>query len=142
MTTFGTVSHGTMLCADLAPVFADLLEELAKDEIGSYSTLIAEARTITGESPLNNDIVNDLFDALNEFAPAYGYFGAHPGDGSDYGFWLSEDFMQDMKDNEVQIVDDASEIAGDGEFAIVTDHGNVTFGYRKDGADHVVWSVV
>jgi len=37
-----------------------------------------------------------LFDAMNEYAPEGFYFGAHPGDGADYGFWLSESFVEDF----------------------------------------------
>lgn len=32
-----------------------------------------------------------LFDLLNGCAPDGFYFGAHPGDGSDFGFWEVED---------------------------------------------------
>ena len=37
-----------------------------------------------------SEIVNDLMDALNEYAPDGYYFGAIEGDGSDFGFWQDE----------------------------------------------------
>ena len=34
-----------------------------------------------------------LFDDLNDTAPDGYYFGAHPGDGSDFGFWPIDDSL-------------------------------------------------
>lgn len=32
-------------------------------------------------------LLDSLFDTLDLYAPDGYYFGAHPGDGSDYGYW-------------------------------------------------------
>ena len=37
------------------------------------------------------ELLNELFDVLNEYAPEGYYFGAHPGNGSDFGFWQLEE---------------------------------------------------
>lgn len=116
---FGTISHGTMRDIDLLGKFSDTLEYLAKknNEYQKYKDIIKEARRyrdflIKYEDMLWKDhhkkiresifetvsyIINeDLFNALSEFAPPNHYFGSHPGDGSDYGFWLSEDAIEDL----------------------------------------------
>ena len=93
MVELGTVSHGTMREEDLIPCFADLLEELAKkaNRLEDFATLLQEAGAyiegVKDETVDPSDILNDLFDALEEFAPESCYFGANEGDGSDYGFW-------------------------------------------------------
>lgn len=97
--TFGSISSGTMRAEDLIPAFSDALIEL--DDDYTYGTLIAKSKawiTVANMPAMNDDpgeafadagqeILTELFDALNEAAPDYGYFGAFEGDGADYGFW-------------------------------------------------------
>ena len=83
---YGTVSHGTMRNADLIPCFASLLKELDTD--GYYSGLTDDADNMKDfESDKAYCLLDSLWDSLADYAPAGYYFGAHPGDGSDYGFW-------------------------------------------------------
>ena len=83
---FGTVSHGTMRPEDLIPAFCDALEELGDLHSATH------VRRQWENGPLNDvDALDYLFDALDACAPAGYYFGAHPGDGSDYGFWEAEE---------------------------------------------------
>jgi|TARA_Y100000310_G_C20698487_1_gene827448 hypothetical protein len=111
----GTVSHGTMRAEDLIPAFAVELEYLTDNAIPNrayvttydYRTanreLVNRANNLVDyESDTADFILEELFDALNEFAMSYFYFGAHPGDGADYGFWLNEDWEQCAKDDGVQ----------------------------------------
>lgn len=94
-----SLSHATMREEDLIPCFADFLRDhfeywpyyepvnacdhLEVDENGCYVDY-EEASWLLNE---------DLFNALNDIAPEGCYFGSHPGDGCDYGFWeIEEDF--------------------------------------------------
>jgi len=36
------------------------------------------------------EIIQSLFDALDQLSPDGQYFGSHPGDGSDFGYWENE----------------------------------------------------
>ena len=105
----GTVSHGTMRQEDLIPTFLSVLEELDKDQ---WQVLVDEYQDVLDEfgglklEPIDKYgdfvpyanveaadwLLDDLFNNLNDRAPDGCYFGAHPGDGSDYGFWLVEEF--------------------------------------------------
>ena len=82
-----------------------------------------------------------LFDALNEYAPAYFYFGAHCGDGSDFGYWLSEGFADDFDGLKVS---DTSEVPRgySGEVLHVNDHGNCTLYAYSRGRGREVWAIV
>lgn len=82
-----TVSHGTMRNQDLAPVFIDVVRTYDPQEAES---LEKHWESMSVDDEVATDFVHDLFDKLNEVAPEGCYFGAHPGDGSDYGFWEYE----------------------------------------------------
>ncbi len=87
-----TVSHGTMLARDLIPAFADMLP--ASDPLKERATREFLLAFEDGTEDGLDDLVNELFDALDEIAPEGCYFGAHPGDGSDYGFWAIDEDVQ------------------------------------------------
>lgn len=94
----GTLIHGTLRDEDLLQAFAD---ELARIDIKRFDEVIkpdahlfAESANLTTEEIVEalgvedvTDVINDLMDALNEYAPYGYYFGSIEGDGSDFGFW-------------------------------------------------------
>lgn len=101
----GTVSYGTMRTQDLIPDFVDMLEKLyTQEQMDEFwknqptlEKLCPEGSGFAADSdPLwDSDEVafflnETLFDVLNECAPEGYRFGAHEGDGSDYGFWAVE----------------------------------------------------
>jgi hypothetical protein len=43
------------------------------------------------DNELAEEMLNELFDAINEYVPNGYYFGSHPGDGADFGFWQTEE---------------------------------------------------
>lgn len=82
-----------------------------------------------------------LFDILNNHALPYFYFGAHPGDGADFGYWLSEEFESDFDGLKVS---DLAEVpkAHSGEVLQVSDHGNMTLYAYTRGRAREVWALV
>jgi len=116
---FGTVSHGTMRNEDLIPCFLEVADDLI--ERGWFTPRPAQAQELeelrsrmehqqdhdthpfdpgpplcdcTEEywpSEVASEDCHWLFELLDEIAPPKHYFGAHEGDGSDYGFWRVED---------------------------------------------------
>lgn len=102
----GSVSHGTMRNEDLIPTFRDTLRVLCEffHDAKEYRKVIAESKKAVRLSLVNEFVLLDnywnseeadwdngrLFYLLDEFGkPNNLYFGAHEGDGSDYGFWES-----------------------------------------------------
>lgn len=155
----GSVSSGTMICEDVFGACIDMLWELdakrAKeiqadwDIVPQSCTFIEDDHdeTICVDCQEARSIIlnEDLWDALNEHAAPYCYFGAHEGDGADYGFWVSFDSLEDdVRYGEVLKVDDTSEVDEDyrGYIMLVSDHGNVTLLSRSDQGDEEVWSCV
>lgn len=145
----GTVSEGTMRLQDLIPAFASVLEEEGGDPTAlNLAIYKLDSRAyVNGEvGPYDNDDhdywhsedarwdLDELLDALNELAPPYCYFGAHPGDGADYGFWVSEGALQEgLYSGEIVRSEDMPYRLD------VSDRGNMTL-YDQNGDE--VWSVV
>jgi hypothetical protein len=145
----------------------DLLESLASEldfqlsrqprsfRRAPYRKLIREAnqcqRRLNGEGThaqqqeaeeYASEIVNDLMDSLSEFAPPLAYFGSHPGDGADYGFWLHEDFQSCFDGLQVE---DTSDIPRDyrGDVLHINERGNVTlYVAMSRGELKEIWAVV
>ncbi len=174
----GSISSGTMRAEDLIPTFCGELSYHAKhDEHVAFKTRRAhiklvkeiEARitderefedTDLGIGGCADDDLDSLFDALGEYAAPYFYFGAHPGDGADYGYWLSESWDEDFQtvnprdagydthgciiDNgPIQVTDSADIPKGyRGEVAVVSDHGNVALYVKTSRGLREIWSVV
>lgn len=178
----GSVSSGTMRAEDLIPAFTDELEyrlrhtSMSRKQRTAHSTLCREVRKNLAfvealflgcaqvdadfESETACDDLDALFDALGEYAGPYFYFGAHPGDGADYGYWLSEGFEEDFDGHITQLsrgyanhvggqpdklkVSDLSEVPKwfRGEVLCVNDHGNATLYVQTSRGLREIWAVV
>lgn len=143
--TLGSISHGTLRTEDLLSAFISELEwQVSRNgeyfsrpenfgERDNLASLIGEAQDCFAED--GNEIDADkeyeaselanetLPDALNSFAGPYCYFGAHEGDGSDFGYWPS---MSEIEELPTYDDTDAAKEAGEtNDFKVVSDHGNV-----------------
>ena len=103
----GTLIHGTLRNEDLLPAFRNELHNLSEGQhplVGQfdrtvetepwldwYSVDIRLADIAPEDQEYASELVNDLMDALNEYAPDGYYFGSIEGDGSDFGFWQDEE---------------------------------------------------
>lgn len=160
---FGTVSHGTLRNEDLVNAFSselsricDSIENADFDKYGLGMKECLDLGKLIGRAELYAEVAedadladaefpNELIDALDRFAPPYGYFGAHEGDGSDFGFWPSLDAVDDaVKDGsavKVGCLDDVPD-DWDGDVFVVSDHGNLSL-YRLGLDDwREVWGIV
>jgi hypothetical protein len=97
--TIGTVIHGTLRNQDLLPALLDTLRHVWPEAYeGTLAASFGAIPSYASEDDTNDwwnsedaySLSTQLFDALDECAPAGCYFGAHPGDGSDYGYWPDE----------------------------------------------------
>ena len=152
MTQFqlGSISTGTLRTEDLRHAFANTLEAL---EVGMPPTPAGEPRWLNLVEEARDDkfyadqddqsVIDDLSDALNKFCPPFVYFGTLEGDGSDFGFWVDRDAIQEAIDPTSCLVRINANgdyvLEEDGVIVQVSDHGNVTV---MDLERNVIWSVV
>ena len=135
MFQLGSISSGTLRTEDLQESFAHAIKRLT--EAPHYEQL---AWLAIEDGSL--DMVDELQEALNELCPPFVYFGAHPGDGSDFGFWPDMDSLNEAManaDGECSNSNCEHLLTNDGVIVQVSDHGNVTV---MDMERNVLWSVV
>ena len=145
----GTVSSCTMREEDLIPSFLSELSSM-RPLRREHRTLIRQIKRAMrkadyyGSDSASFDLNESLFDALNEYCLPYFYFGSHPGDGADYGYWLSEEWEEELDSNDGIKVSDLSEVpvGFSGDVAQVSDHGNVTMYRYTRGRHRELWSLV
>ena len=97
----GSISHGTLRNEDLFPAFVRCLFTLDSGQCREFekanpNLLQALCDKECGiptdwwDSEEAAFVMEELSDLLDGYAPEGHYFGAHPGDGSDFGFWPCE----------------------------------------------------
>jgi hypothetical protein len=156
----GSYSSGTMRPEDLIPAFLSAAEDLrlSREDRQALNEIRAAFATYSEDDPDKTsdtydpaDDLDALFDLLGNYTPDYTYFGAHPGDGADYGVWIVDGLLHGRDyDGEVHKSDnlpgeDADEMRKAREsshWLHVNDHGNATL-YRRAGNRWIeVWAVV
>ena len=104
MTTYtpqpGTIIHGTLRLQDVIPALFDELRNVNPVGYGQLITSNVSIPAYVYDEGDDSDwwstedaqwLFEALFDALDECAPDGYYFGVHPGDGSDFGYWPIDD---------------------------------------------------
>lgn len=173
----GEIPSSTLRTEDLLSGFSSTLESLilingdfysrpenfqARDRLSALVGEAQDAWNEDGETLTDPDraseLVDELTDALQEFAAPYCVFWAHLGDGACFGFWPdiesakeSAGFVSVKSHRDAAALgietdpDDCSHPHPDfrGEWLHVNDHGNCTLYVREEnGKDREIWSVV
>lgn len=146
----GSISHGTMRTEDLLPLFARELETLARinkvrhlhASLLHSAQRIERARDWDGAEAIST--LDALCEALDDYAPMYCRFGAHEGDGSDYGFWPpdGEELENMVREDYGIVVSDLSEVPDgtQGLILLSNHHGTVLFMDTPKGRKEI-WSI-
>lgn len=143
--TIGTVSAGTLRNEDLIPRFADELRYLAsKSSLPKHpriDNILHDADNCGDfDSDDADDILQELMEWLQTYAPDFVYFGAHIGDGADFGFWPDWDALEDAtRDGDVVRIEAGDEPTAGKHNLAVNDRGNATL-YGPNG--RVLWDCV
>jgi hypothetical protein len=150
----GTLIEATLKPEDLIPAFHDELVRLSGGNdhlvVKEAFDLMAEWGTETPdwtvpEHELMSEVLNDLQDALQEYAPVFCYFGAIEGDGADFGFWMDSQAFEEARQY-AEVWDQDSEYAfseDNGVWIHVNDHGNIAILTDNNGEPgEIIWDAV
>jgi hypothetical protein len=90
------------------------------------------------------ELITALSDALETFAPPYSYFGAHVGDGADFGFWpIDPEEIKEQVEFSSRVDQEYPAADFRGEWLHINERGNCTLYVREEnGADREIWSLV
>lgn len=100
-----SVSHGTMRPQDLIPRYMNVIRD-TPEYLQIMHIVPSHALEDDGAAWWDSEdaafFLEDLVDTLENYAPEGYYFGSHPGDGSDYGYWrntktATEILLEDKK---------------------------------------------
>jgi len=158
----GSISHGTHRNEDLIPAFLDALESVnpEHDLVKEWERVIDDATnaasseeeyhhllwTVWMRSDDAYHMIENLFDALDEYCPPYCYFGACEGDGANFGVWISWEALDEATryDNDVVKINSGDLWPCREEILEVNDHGNATLWIWNPevGKHEVAWEVV
>ena len=131
---------------DLIPIFADELAtfdrpkdaKLLRRQLPSF--LLQASDGDYWESDTAHEIMDELFQRLDECAPPHVQFSAHEGDGADYGWWPT-DFdgchtvtISDLPGQDQIFVDTECDL-----LVSINDHGNITV---QELGGNVIWTCV
>ncbi|MBU6231655.1 hypothetical protein KGP36_03220 [Patescibacteria group bacterium] len=142
----GSISSGTLRPEDLIPAMIweakqHHLSREYRNQLRRIISRVANAADDYWESDDAHYDMEELYNILESVAPPYFYFGAHPGDGADIGFWLCEGIDEIF---EGLRVNDLSEVPTGytGEVLHVNDHGNTSLYRAVRGRLYEVWAIV
>lgn len=144
----GSISHGTLRPSDLADALLPLAEAAGLGPAPLRE--LADVIDTDGECADAAEIISDVMDDLQEFAPAYCYVGFHVGDGSDLGVWPDWNAIESaVHDGEILKIADLADLddlpADDRGYELallVNDHGNASLYPLRLTAGDSVWAVV
>ncbi len=100
--SLGSISTGILRPEDLLPGFANALKIF--DPLHATIKEAYELMATWGSGEENEEmeladaILDQLTSSLHDACPPFVYFGAHPGDGADFGFWPDWDAIHSMDD--------------------------------------------
>jgi len=132
----GTISHGTLRSEDLLGAFLGALDVLDHDSALALAHEVGETyqALLDGTEGAEEDagwLLERMSDRINEALPEGWTFGAHEGDGSDFGVWWGWD--DEPGDPDPEILDC---IRGGRHLASCDDDGYCNACGRQEGWDY------